>query len=276
MRSRKSPHSRVWLCLFIALLLRTSVSAAPVTHVVHISLDGLGSSYLQNYLAHGPSRIPNFVRLVNQGSYTFNARCDYFASETIPNHASIFMGRPVLQPTGLPNTVHHGCNLNAPGPTDTFHASFNPNVPYKASFMDVAHDHGLTTAFYASKVRLTICDRSYDSTNGALDLINADNGRDKIDFAFINEGPIYAAVDLLVENLSSPSPANYSFIHLREPDITGHFMNWGSPGYSNAVIAVDAELGRIFSAIDQSAILSGRTVLIVTADHGGGGGGANQ
>ncbi|MCI0640736.1 MAG: alkaline phosphatase family protein, partial [Gemmataceae bacterium] len=121
MRSRKRPTGRICLFLFVTVL--THVSAAPVTHIVHVSLDGLGSSYLQNYLTYGPSRIPNFVRLVTQGSYTFNARCDYFASETIPNHASIFMGRPVLQPAGLPNTIHHGCSLNAPGPTDTFHAS---------------------------------------------------------------------------------------------------------------------------------------------------------
>src|SRR5688572_19474860 len=129
MRPSQKP---IWLCLFAAILVTAPVDAAPVTHIVHVSLDGLGSSYLQNYLTHGPSRIPNFVRLVTQGSYTFNARCDYFASDTLPNHVSIFTGRPVLQPTGLPNTVHHGFQNNAPLPGDTLHAPYNPNVLYKA------------------------------------------------------------------------------------------------------------------------------------------------
>lgn len=262
-------RTSVWLLW--PFVLQATVFAAPITHVVHVSLDGLGSSYLQNYLAHGPKNLPSFARLVTESAYTFNARCDYFASETIPNHACMFTGRPVGQPQGFPNTVHHGFTRNAPLASDTLHAPFNPAVPYKASFMDVAHDHGLSTAFYASKMRLSVCDRSYDEANGALDLIEGDNGRDKIDFAFINEGPISAVVDLLVEDLSSSTPKNYSFIHLREPDITGHNFNWGSAAYSNAVVDVDRELGRIFAAIDQNTVLSNHTIMIVVSDHGGGG-----
>src|SRR6185503_14960254 len=56
-----------------------------------------------------------------------------------------------------------------------------------------------------------------------------------------------------------------------EPDLTGHAMNWGSAGWSNAVRMVDAQLARIIDAIDANTRLTNQTALIVTADHGGGG-----
>src|SRR6185436_15786140 len=147
------------------LFLATSasrVSAAPVSYVIQMSLDGLGAKYLEPYVSKAPAQFPNFVRLMNEGAYTFNARCDYDISETIPNHASIFTGRPVMLPAGFPITTHHGYNNNTPAASETFHNSGNSNVPYKASFFDVAHDYGLSTALYAGKTKLGICDRSYD------------------------------------------------------------------------------------------------------------------
>lgn len=255
-----------------------TVQSRPITHIVHMSLDGLGSFYLQSYIAAAPSQFPNFVRLMTEGAYTFNARCDFDVSETIPNHACMLTGRPVLQPAGFPNTVHHGYNNNFPGAGDTFHISGNPNVPYKASFFDVAHDYGLTTAFYASKTRLAICDRSYNATNGAPDLVLPDNGRDKIDFASVLDlsgAAIAGEMDGVIANLTSTTPTNYSFVHLSEPDLTGHASGWRSANFSNAVRMVDAQLGRVFTAIANNPVLSNHTAFIVTADHGGGGVSAN-
>ncbi|HZO86289.1 MAG TPA: alkaline phosphatase family protein [Verrucomicrobiae bacterium] len=247
------------------------------THIVHISVDGLGAAYLLPYLTHAPAQFPNFVRLRSEGAATFNARCDYFSSDTIPNHTTMLTGRPVSQPAGFPNTVHHGYLLNNPNPSDTFHNSGNPAVPYKSSSFDVAHDRGLKTALYVNKIRLNICDLSYDAMNGALDLIAPDYGRDKIDIAVVNDGPsISLVIDPLLQDLNSASPAHYSFIHLREPDLTGHNLNWGSPAYSNMVRAVDQELGRILAAVNQNPALLNRTTLILTADHGGGGESPNQ
>ena len=187
----------------------------------------------------------------------------------------MFTARPVLQPAGLPATTHHGYNNNFPGGADTFHLNGNPSVPYKSSFFDVAHDYGLATAFYASKTRLAICDRSYDAVNGALDSVAPDDGRDKIDFASVVDlsgNTISNEVNLAISNLSSNAPANFSFIHLAEPDLTGHSSGWGSANWSNAVRMVDTQLGRIINTITANPVLSNRTVVIVTADHGGGGG----
>ena len=250
-----------------------------LSYVVQISLDGLGANYLGFYMSNAPAQFPNFIRLRNEGAFTLNARCDYDASITIPNHASMFTGRPVLQPSGLPNTTQHGYTSDFPGSTDTFHNSGNLNVPYKASMFDVAHDYGRTTAFYAGKLRLQICDRSYDATNGAPDTTGVDNGRDKIDFASVADvsgASISNEVNTLIADLTSATPKEYTFLHIAEPDLTGHASSWGSASWSNAVRNVDAQLGRILSAIDNNPLMSNRTALIVTADHGGGGVTANN
>src|SRR5687768_17062087 len=96
--------------LAAAILSLAYSGTAAITHIVHISVDGLGAVYLSPYVARAPDQFPNFLRLQTEGASTYNARCDFFSSETIPNHTSMFTGRPVLQPEGFPDTVHHGYN----------------------------------------------------------------------------------------------------------------------------------------------------------------------
>jgi len=254
----------------------TVVASPPlgVSYAVQMSLDGLGAKYLEFFLTNAPAQFPNFVRLTREAAFTMNARCDFDISETVPNHATMFTARPVFQPEGQSNTVHHGYNNNFPGSGDTLHASGNPNVPYKFSMFDVTHDYGLSTALYTGKTRLSVCERSYNETNGAPDLIGNDNGRDKIDFASVADvsgANISNEVNLLITNLTSATPTNYTFIHIAEPDLTGHASGWRSANWSNIVREVDKQIGRIIEAIDGNPVLSNRTALVVTADHGGGG-----
>lgn len=245
-----------------------------ISHVVQISLDGLAAVHLRNYVTTAPDQFPTFVRLMNEAAFTMNARCDYDISETVPNHSTMFTGRPVFQPAGLPDTTHHGYNNNFPTATETLHNAGNTNVPYKFSMFDVAHDYGRTTAFYAGKTRLQICDRSYNETNGAPDLVGVDNGRDKIDYSSVLDiqgAAIASEVDAILTNLTNASPKEYIFIHIAEPDLTGHGSGWGSAAWSNIVRSVDTQLGRIINAIDTNPALMNQTALIVVADHGGGG-----
>lgn len=263
---------RALLTVILSLLALGQVRAATVNHVVHVSLDGLGARYLQFYVTNAPSGFPWFNWLMTNGAFTFNARCDYDYSETVPNHITMFTARPVSQPAGLTNTLHHGYFNNFPGAADTIHANGNPAVPYKGSFFDVAHDFGRSTAFYASKTRLGICDRSYDATNGALDGEGADNGKDKIDFASVLDqsgNNVSNLVNTLVQNLSSAAPTNYSFIHIAEPDLTGHASGWGGVNWSNMVRFVDGQLGRIIQCLTTNPVFTTNAALIVSADHGG-------
>ena len=256
----------------------TLIPALPVniavSHVVQISLDGLAAVHLRNYVTNAPDQFPTFVRLMNESAFTMNARCDYDISETVPNHSTMFTGRPVFQPAGLPNTTHHGYNNNFPTAAETLHNAGNTNVPYKFSMFDVAHDYARTTAFYAGKTRLQICDRSYNETNGAPDLVDVDNGRDKIDFSSVLDiqgAAIANQVDTILADLNSAAPKEYIFIHIAEPDLTGHATGWASTSWSNIVRTVDTQLGRIVNAIDTNPVLVNQTALIVVADHGGGG-----
>ena len=68
------------------------------------------------------------------------------------------------------------------------------------------------------------------------------------------------------------SAFNFSLFHFAGPDSAGHAAGWGSDAQKTAIEAVDVELGRIFDLIENEAELVGKTVLILTADHGGGGG----
>ncbi len=274
MNSNLFSHKGARLCLVLLACLTPALHGSAVNYVVHVSLDGLGAKYLEFYVTNAPAQFPNFNRLIAEGASTLNARCDYDFSETVPNHITMFTARPVSQPAGQTNTLHHGYSNNFPTGTDTIHANGNPNVPYKSSFFDVAHDFGRSTAFYASKTRLQICDRSYDGVNGALDLEGVDNGRDKIDFSSVIDtsgANVSNLVNSMLSDLFGFTPKNYSFIHISEPDLTGHSFGWGSANWSNAVRNVDTQLGRILDAINANPVLANDTALVISADHGGSG-----
>jgi len=247
-------------------------------YVIHISVDGLGAYYLRSYLSNAPAMFPNFIRLRDQGASTQEARCDYYNSVTMPNHTCMLTGRPVSQPSGRSNTTYHGITGDGdPGGTHTIHSDGNPNLTYQYSTLDVVHDRGLSTSFYSSKSKFAFFVRSYNATYGAQDLIGPDNGHNKIDAYMLTDagtnwyGASEAIVTALLAELTNATP-NYAFLHFAEPDYAGHDSDWGSVTYSNAAKHVDAQLGRIFDAIDSTPALSNRIAIVLVADHGGIGG----
>lgn len=234
---------------------------APTQYVIHISVDGLRSDAVTR---QSPDDLPNFYRLRNEGAYTDNARTDFHYSNTLPNHTTQLTGRGVLGPNG-----HNWTTNSDPGPYRTLHSNKGEYVP---SVFDVVHDHGLSTALYTSKSKFVIFDRSYDEHNGAEDLIGVDNGRDKIDH-FVYEKETEDLVDRFVREMAE-HPWNYAFLHLRDPDHAGHVFDFdlgGTNAYMRAVRKVDRLLGRVLELVETSPELAGNTVIVLTADHGGGG-----
>jgi predicted AlkP superfamily pyrophosphatase or phosphodiesterase len=65
------------------------------------------------------------------------------------------------------------------------------------------------------------------------------------------------------------NPFNYYFIHFHDADTAGHAKTWGSPEYNAALRAVDGYLGKILDLIAGDDRLTGKTALIISADHGG-------
>lgn len=252
-------------------LLTLMLAAAParargdeaVRHVIHISVDGLGSAYLRPLL--DAKELPDFARLVRAGAGTLNARTDYDYTITLPNHTCMLTSRPVNDGTVAGHAVAgHQWTINVdPGPAD-LHGNRHA---YVASVFDVVHDHGLRTGLFASKTKFVLYDQSYDAAHGAPDGVGADNGRDKVD-VYVNDKDAAHVVEELVAALKS-DPLGYAFVHLHDADTAGHKFGWGSPEYNAAVKAVDGYLGTIFDLVIEDPQLKGSTAVILSADHGG-------
>lgn len=234
---------------------------AATQHVIHISVDGLRADAVTR---HSASDLPNFYRFRMEGTYTDNARTDYDYSNTLPNHTSQLTGRRVAGQTG-----HNWTKNTDPESGETLHSN---KGEYVASVFDVAHDNGLSTGLYTSKSKFAIYDQSYNAINGAKDVTGADDGHDKID-EFVYEADSEALVDRFVRDMSE-RPHNYAFLHLRDPDHTGHIFDFDldhGDAYMGSIRKIDRMLGGIFEMVETSPTLAGNTVIILTADHGGGG-----
>lgn len=249
-------------------MLAVAPARAPAAeHVIHISVDGLSATLLQTLLANLPGDYPSFARFVAEGATTFAARTDYTHTITLPNHASMLTGRPVSQPDGQPDTVHHGYVGNVDPPAGvTLHNGGNPQLTYVVSAFDVAHDHGLSTAHYASKSKFVLYERSYDAAHGAPDAVPPSDGTDKIDVYFQSTpGATHAAFLAGV----AANHFNYVFLHYSNPDDLGHANGWGSFPWNTAVGVVDGYLADIFALVEGDPLLDGHTLIILSADHGG-------
>ena len=270
-----SPRSVVclWALLLFAVEHPVSLAAGPKAHLIHISVDGLAATYLPDFFTTAPENYPNFLRLIREGASTLNARCDYDFSETMPNHTSMLLGRPVLQPAGWPDSAHHGFTDNFWSPEQTYHNSGNSNVSYLYSVFDVAHDHGLSTAFFAGKEKLAICYVSYNETNGAPDLMGEDNGQNKVDYAQILDWPMgydcLALINAVTNYLADHAP-NYLFLHIADLDYMGHYTGWGSEQWGSTLADIDRCLGSLFEALARNSDFGIQTTIILTTDHGGG------
>lgn len=252
--------------LFVVLAWLGSVSVAlaagDADYVIQVSVDGLGSSYLQSLINEG--QLPSFKRLQAEGATTPNARTDFDYTITLPNHTCMVTGRPVMDKAKEPLAIAgHTWTNNFDPKDDTLHSNRHD---YVASTFDVAHDNGLRTCMMASKSKFKVYDQSYDEKSGAPDTTGPDNGRDKIDlYVKENSG---AFTDRFIAEMKA-NPFQYSFLHFHDTDSAGHAKNWGSTDYNKALKEVDAHLGKILELIDSDERFKGKTAIIISADHGG-------
>jgi len=243
-------------------------AGAPVEHVIHISVDGLRGDLLRGLLEAPGRSYPAFARLRAEGAVTFNARCDHDSSSTTPNHTGMVTGLPVRAPASAPSWQQHGYWTNYTVPTDVLHLNGAP-VGYKHSVFDRVHDRGGRTMLLVSKNKLALFDRSYNGEHGAPDLEGEDNGRDKIDITFSNDADSSVLVAVLIARMEVDL-AEYTFLHIFDPDSAGHGSGWGSLNWQLAVKHADSMIGLILSALELRPALKATTALVVTSDHGGG------
>ncbi|MFQ5492490.1 MAG: alkaline phosphatase family protein [Phycisphaerae bacterium] len=262
-----------YLVLALILLLPPPVRAGSVTHVIHISVDGLPAGLLHDLLANDSAGdFANFQRFVDEGATTFNARADHGNTTTLPNHTTMVTGRPVILVGRQPNTIEHGYIGNdMPDFDETLHNAGNAYLGYVASVFDVVHDHGLSTALYVSKSKFCLIDQTY---NGAPNLTGPIADSNKIDsFVTLAGGSPATASDLNAAYLADLAVEHfgYTLLHYRDPDTVGHLIGWGTDDWNDSVAAVDRYLGSLFKLIQRDPVLAGHTAIILTSDHGGSG-----
>lgn len=228
----------------------------PIDHVVAISVDGLPSGIVEDM---GAGQLPNLHRLLDEGAGTLNARNDVEETITLPNHSSMVTGRPIDGDGG------HGVHFNS----DNGRTMHRYAGEYVASMFDVVHDAGASTAMYTTKSKFDFLDRTWDGSNGAVDEVGADDGRDKIDY-YHRSSSDSGAVTRLIQR-SGTYPAEATFLHLSETDSAGHTYGWGSSRYRAALQRVDTQIGRVLDAIEDHPERSTDTAVVLTSDHGGNG-----
>lgn len=242
----------------------------PVSHVIQISVDALGAKYLEKFLADTPNEFPAFSRMRRQGATTLNARTDYTHTVTLPNHTSMVTGRPVQTPADWPAAKGHywtdNGNFPAPNVPASLHAT-NPDAQgadgvaaYTATTFEVVHNAGLSTALYSGKSKFRLYSVSFGDEFGA----DNEHGRNKIDIAMIGKD----VPDEFIASLKEKAP-NYAFFHFANPDKVGHAKGYLGPEYRDAAKGVDAQLGQILDLLSTDPAWKDKSVVILSADHGG-------
>ncbi len=219
--------------------LTAATFAANIEHTIFISVDGLRPDAVTSQSAED---LPNFHRLRSEAAFTDNARTDYDYTSTLPNHVTMFTGRPVMGAAG------HDWTSNSPGPAEqTLHTH---KGSYVSSVFDVVRDAGLRAGIFTGKVSLSLFDQSYE-----LDAFHHSGSDANVTNTFVNA----------MQN----DPLSYAVLHFHGPDSAGHNHGWMSEQYHASVRTVDGYLQQVFDLVENDPQLKGRTAIILTSDHGG-------
>lgn len=205
---------------------------AAIEHVMILSVDGLRPDVL--LLGHAPT----FRSLIQRGAYTFWAKTTA-VSVTLPSHVSMLTG---VTPG------RHGITWNQTLP---FSEPVYPNVP---TIMELATRAGYTTAMVAGKTKFAALAKPGTITHA---LVPTEHTPD----------PITAAQAAELIELHRPA---LIVVHFPQMDSVGHAKGWGSHAQLEQLEQTDAQLAVLLDALDRAGIRE-KTLIIVTADHGGAG-----
>jgi predicted AlkP superfamily pyrophosphatase or phosphodiesterase len=225
-----------------------TAGAVPRTeHVFIISIDGGKPEVIHQ------SKMPVLAKLVQQGACTWVAQT-ITPALTLPAHTSMVTG--VL-------AEKHRITWNNWEPTK--------GVVGVPTVFAAAKQAGLSTAMFVGKEKFrhflqpnTVDEFYYDRSNASV-VMKSDSG-DKV---VKKEGNIFAkmvatkAAKYIIEK-----KPNLCFIHFTDPDTVGHEFGWGSREQIKAFADTDVALRIIQKAIAEAG-LARKSVIIISADHGG-------
>jgi arylsulfatase A-like enzyme/Flp pilus assembly protein TadD len=226
------------------------VAAASAPNVVLVTIDTLRADHVGAY-GHADGETPTIDRLAREGVLALDAVVQ--VPQTRPSHASIFTGRYPYE---------HGIRDNyskplAPG-TPTIASVLRGQGWDTAAFIGaypVSRPSGLDQGFAVYDDPFAAGD---DTTRQARTERRAKEVVDRA-LAWLEKprpGPFFAWVHLFDPHAPYEAPEPYRKRHAASP-------------YDGEVAYADAQLGRIVSWLDSRG-LRGRTLLVVTSDHGEG------
>ena len=204
-----------------------------VQHVVIISIDGLRPDRL--LLADAPV----LHRLLQAGTYSMWARTTA-AAVTLPSHVSMLTGVTPRK---------HKIEWNRDLPLK------EPVYPLVPTIFEMATKRGLIAMLIAGKSKLAPLNKPGTLAHAFLP------PGEKGDNALV--------VSETLKALALQVPA-LLFLHFPDVDTVGHSHGWGSAIQLTAIAATDRQVGEVLAALDRAG-MRGKTVVIVTADHGGAG-----
>jgi arylsulfatase A-like enzyme len=221
-----------WCGVFAAIASLSAVALRPpagVARVVIVSVDGLRPDLLLR------GRTPAIANLMQHGSYTLSART-IVEGYTVPSHVSMLTG---VVPS------RHGV---------TWNRHIEQAYPQVPTLFELARRAGYTTALAVGKTKLIVLTRP-----GTLDrtYIGNEDETDALDVARAATGFLHAV----------PAPG-LLFVHFGDVDDAGHATGWGSPEQLEALEKVDRAFEMIRQELRDRNLIE-RTVIILTADHGG-------
>lgn len=198
-------------------------------YAVIITIDGLRPDAISK------AKAPNLKALINGGSYSPSAKT-VDPPKTLPSHTSLV--------TGLTPKRHL-----------TFINEWVDSIGYTEfdTIFTIAKEEGFETAMFIGKNKL-----NYIAVPGSIDELEV----------FKYDDHSVANISESFRSYFKASKPRITLIHFPEPDIPGHKYGWMSKEYFQAIERVDLEIGRMIEAIKQAGLYH-KTIVIITADHGG-------
>ncbi|WP_344853217.1 alkaline phosphatase [Pedobacter jeongneungensis] len=222
-----------FLLLFLSVFVQAQ--SKKIKHIILIGCDGFGGYALQE------ANMPNLKALMANGSWTDKARCVLPSSSAV-NWASLLMGA---------------------GPTEHGYTEWNSKVPEIPSVTKTSYGIFPTIFSVIRDQKKTAKTAVVYSWNGIGYLFEKEavsivvDGKEKDDFC----------TDTAAAIIKKEKPY-FTFLHLDEPDNTGHAIGHRTPAYYKQLELVDQRIGKIVKAVNDAGI-SDETIILVTADHGG-------
>ena len=203
-------------------------------HIILIGSDGFGA------YAFEKAKVPNLRKMMNNGCYSLQTR-SVLPSSSAVNWASMIMGSgPEL----------HGY---------TEWGSKTPELPSRV----IGKGGIYPTIFSLIDSQMPAAKKGVAySWNGISYLFE----RDMVDLDFNGKTDV-ATVEKALEFIVTEKPV-FTFIHVDEPDHTGHQIGHDTPEYYLAVEKIDSLVGQIINTLEKEKMME-ETIVLFSSDHGG-------